>query len=101
MFVSFQHLLPDIIALPINILPYFIKILPFIALGVIVFTILNIRKRRDIFNFKKLRNMDIDDETTSRPNPIRQVSRRKYPGTPEGRQYQYHQEYELQPKRLF
>ena len=92
---NFQHFIPDIIALPINILPYFIKILPFIALGVIVFIILNRRKKRNIFNIKKLRNMDTEDEITNTIHPIRQVPRRVDQGTPEGRQ-----RFLLDPKRL-
>ena len=94
LFVNFQHLLPDIMALPINILPYFIKILPFIALGFIVFKILNRRER--IMG----RLIDIKDERTNKKYPDRELPRRVYQGTPEGRQYEYDQKYKLPRKRL-
>ena len=92
LFVSFQHLIPDIIALLINILPYFIKILPFIVLGGIVFIILNIRKRRKIFDINKL-SMNINNERTNTQYPKRQLPSREYQGTPPGRQYRYDQIY--------
>ena len=75
LFVSFQHLIPDIIALPINILPYFIKILPFIALGVIIFTIFN------------------SQQTTQQNRP--------YQGTPPGRRSFSDRREKLRPRELF
>ena len=98
--VYFQLNISDILELPINILPYIIKVFPFIVFGVIFIIILNIKNRRNIFDIKKLKKMDTNDERTRTQDPISQQTR-KYQGTPEGRQFEIDQKYKLQPRRLF